>query len=68
MPAARDRRGTFWVGLQGPTSNNLEKLQSNVAGYRSIRINDQRRLTFQVWDNGTRGRGHDLRLSLTGKP
>jgi proteic killer suppression protein len=37
--------------LRVPPSNNLEKLKGNLAGYWSIRINQQWRIIFQ-WDNG----------------
>jgi proteic killer suppression protein len=38
--------------LRSP-GNNLEKLRGNLAGYYSIRINEQWRITFKFWDNGT---------------
>lgn len=37
--------------LQIPPSNKLEKLKGNLAGYYSIRINDQWRIIFK-WDKG----------------
>lgn len=37
--------------LRMPPSNNLEKLQGNLLGRFSIRINDQYRIIFR-WDTG----------------
>lgn len=37
--------------LRVPPSNHYEKLRGNLAGWHSIRVNDQWRLIF-VWDNG----------------
>ncbi len=36
--------------LKSPPSNRLESLKGNMAGYYSIRINDQWRIIF-TWDN-----------------
>ena len=38
--------------LRVPPANRLEKLQGNLAGKFSIRINDQFRVVL-AWDNGT---------------
>jgi proteic killer suppression protein len=37
--------------LKSPPSNRLEKLQGDLKGFYSIRINDQWRIIFK-WDNG----------------
>ncbi|MCB9667421.1 MAG: type II toxin-antitoxin system RelE/ParE family toxin [Myxococcales bacterium] len=37
--------------LRSPPSNRLEKLRGNLAGYWSIRINDQYRIVFQYCKN-----------------
>ena len=37
--------------LKVPSSNRLEKLRGNLAGYHSIRINDQWRVVFK-WSGG----------------
>ena len=39
------------MDLQIPPSNKLEKLNGNLKGYHSIRINDQWRIIFK-WING----------------
>ena len=39
------------VDLRVPPGNRLEILKGNLAGYYSIRINDQRRVIFQ-WTGG----------------
>lgn len=44
--------------LRVPPSNHFEKLQGNLAGYCSIRVNQQWRLIFR-WDGG-RGEASDL--------
>jgi proteic killer suppression protein len=41
------------IDLQSPPNNRLEKLKGDLTGYWSIRINDQWRITFKFWDNGT---------------
>ena len=43
------------TSLQDLTSpgNNLEKLKGEYDGFYSIRINDQWRIVFKFWDNGT---------------
>jgi len=41
------------VDLKSPPNNKLEKLHGNLAGYWSIRVNDQWRITFKFSDNGT---------------
>ena len=42
-----------------PPSNRLEKLQGNLSEFYSIRINDQRRITFK-WING---HAHEVRVT-----
>jgi proteic killer suppression protein len=37
--------------LRAPPSNHFEKLRGNLAGFHSIRVNDQWRLVFR-WDGG----------------
>jgi proteic killer suppression protein len=37
--------------LRVPPSNHLEKLRGNLAGFHSIRINDQWRIIFR-WGDG----------------
>ncbi len=37
--------------LRIPPANRLEKLKGRLAGYHSIRINDQYRIVFR-WENG----------------
>ena len=37
--------------LRVPPSNHFEKLRGNLAGFHSIRVNQQWRLVFQ-WDSG----------------
>lgn len=37
--------------LRVPPSNHFEKLRGNLAGFHSIRVNDQWRLIFR-WDGG----------------
>ncbi|MEE1295799.1 MAG: type II toxin-antitoxin system RelE/ParE family toxin [Bifidobacterium sp.] len=39
--------------LRVPPSNHLEKLKGDLAGYWSIRVNDQYRLVF-IWDDSER--------------
>lgn len=46
--------------LRAPPSNHFEKLGGKLAGYHSIRINQQWRLIFR-WD-GARGQAADLYL------
>ena len=46
--------------LRVPPSNHFEKLQGNLAGFHSIRINQQWRLIFR-WDGG-KGEAADLYL------
>ena len=46
--------------LRAPPSNHFEKLRGNLAGFRSIRVNDQWRLVSR-WD-GVRGEAADLYL------
>ena len=46
--------------LRVPPSNHFEKLRGNLAGWHSIRVNDQWRLIFQ-W-NGRRGEASDVYL------
>jgi toxin HigB-1 len=48
------------IDLRSPPSNHFEKLKGNLAGYCSIRINDQWRLIFQ-WD-GNKSEASDLYL------
>ena len=70
IPASLDRRlfrklqliddATSDIDLRSPPSNHFEKLKGNLAGYCSIRINDQWRLIFQ-WD-GTNSEASDLYL------
>ncbi|MDR1744595.1 MAG: type II toxin-antitoxin system RelE/ParE family toxin [Planctomycetota bacterium] len=43
--------------LRVPSANRLEKLKGELAGYWSIRINDQYRIVFQ-WD----GDAHNVRI------
>jgi toxin HigB-1 len=38
--------------LASPPNNRLEKLRGKLAGYCSIRINDQWRIIFKFWDSG----------------
>lgn len=40
--------------LKIPPNNRLEKLERNLVGYHSIRINDQYRVIFK-WDSDGRG-------------
>ena len=44
--------------LTVPPSNRLETLRGNLAGYHSIRINDQWRIVFR-WSDGD---AHDVRI------
>lgn len=44
------KRATRLDDLKVPPNNKLEKLQKNLAGKYSIRINDQWRIVF-AWDN-----------------
>ncbi len=46
--------------LRVPPSNHFEKLRGGLAGWHSIRINDQWRLIFQ-W-NGSRGEAAEVYL------
>ena len=46
--------------LRVPLSNHFEKLRGNLAGFHSIRVNQQWRLIFR-WD-GTRGEAADVYL------
>lgn len=46
--------------LRVPPSNHFEKLRGKLAGFHSIRVNDQWRLIFR-WDN-ERGEAADLYL------
>jgi len=46
--------------LRAPPGNRYEKLQGKLAGYHSIRVNQQWRLVFQ-WDD-VRGRATDIYL------
>jgi toxin HigB-1 len=39
--------------LASPPGNRLEKLKGDWAGFYSIRINNQWRIVFRFWDNGT---------------
>ena len=41
------------LDLRSPPGNRLEALKGNLAGYHSIRINDQWRVVFK-WDDGAR--------------
>jgi proteic killer suppression protein len=45
--------------LKSPPSNRLEKLKGRLAGFYSIRINDQWRVVFKWWDEGT---AHGVRI------
>ena len=40
--------------LQSPPGNRLEKLQDSLAGFHSIRINDQYRIVFRWVDGNAR--------------
>lgn len=44
--------------LRVPPSNRLEKLRGNLAGYYSIRVNDQWRVIFR-WQDGD---AHDVQI------
>ena len=46
--------------MRSPPSNHFEKLRGNLAGFRSIRVNNQWRLVFR-W-NGGRGEATDIYL------
>ena len=46
--------------LRSPPSNRFEKLRGNLAGFRSIRVNNQWRLVFR-WD-GARGEAEGVYL------
>ena len=46
--------------LRVPPSNHFEKLRGNLAGFRSIRVNEQWRLIFR-WD-GRRGEASGVSL------
>lgn len=46
--------------LRVPPSNHFEKLRGNLAGFHSIRVNQQWRLIFR-WD-GERGEASDIYL------
>jgi toxin HigB-1 len=46
--------------LRVPPSNHFEKLRGNLAGFRSIRVNNQWRLVFR-WD-GSRGEAEGVYL------
>ena len=46
--------------LRVPPSNHFEKLRGNLAGWHSIRVNQQWRLVFR-WDGG-RGEASDIYL------
>lgn len=48
------------LDLRSPPSNHFEQLSGNLAGKRSIRVNDRWRLIFR-W-NGKRGEAHDIYL------
>ena len=41
------------LDLRAPPGNRLEALKGNLAGYHSIRINQQWRIVFR-WDDGAR--------------
>jgi proteic killer suppression protein len=45
--------------LKVPPSNRLEKLEGNLKGFHSIRINDQWRLIFR-WIEGN---AHDVQIT-----
>jgi proteic killer suppression protein len=51
------------IDLQNPPGNQFEQLSGNMAGYCSIRINDQWRITF-IFDKGNAYEVRDRRLSL----
>lgn len=42
-----------------PPGNRLEKLKGDLKGFYSIRINDQWRIVFRFFDNGT---AHDVQI------
>jgi len=46
--------------LRAPPSNHFERLRGSLAGWHSIRVNDQWRLIFR-WDGG-KGEASDVRL------
>ena len=46
--------------MRSPPSNHFEKLRGNLAGFHSIRVNNQWRLVFR-W-NGGRGEATDIYL------
>jgi proteic killer suppression protein len=48
------------MDLRAPPSNHFEKLQGDLTGYHSIRVNKQWRLVFQ-WDGG-RGEATEVYL------
>jgi proteic killer suppression protein len=41
------------LDLRAPSGNRLEALKGNLAGYHSVRINQQWRIVFR-WDDGAR--------------
>jgi len=52
--------------LRIPPSNHFEKLRGNLAGWHSIRVNDQWRLIFQ-WESG-RGEAAEVYLDNHSSP
>jgi proteic killer suppression protein len=46
------RRASTLQDLRTPPGNRLEALKGDLAGFHSIRINDQWRIVFQ-WDQGS---------------
>jgi proteic killer suppression protein len=48
------------VDLRAPRSNHFEKLRGSLAGWHSIRVNEQWRLAFH-W-NGSRGEASEVYL------
>ncbi len=50
----------FDSDLRVPPSNHFEKLRGNLAGWHSIRVNEQWRLVFR-W-NGNRGEAREVYL------
>ena len=57
---SNDRRRRDRSGLARPPSNHFEKLRGNLAGFHSIRVNQQWRLIFR-WD-GERGEADGIYL------
>jgi toxin HigB-1 len=51
---------TTYQDLRVPPSNHFEKLRGNLAGFHSIRVNNQWRLIFR-WD-GSRGEAEGVYL------